>query len=457
MNFTSSIFLFIFLPISILLFYITPKRIKKYTLLAISVAFYVYAASFRTFLLMLGIAVLNYVIGILINKYQKKLILIIGILINILSLFLYKYTNFTIGSINNIFSTNIKLLELILPLGISFIIFQNISYLVDIYKKKYNSEKNIISFLLYVFFFPKIVSGPITRYENFKFNLDQNKIDNLYYGIKRISYGLGKVLILSAAMEKIWTTAEPTFTATPAVWLGIICYSLHLFLNFSGYMDIALGLGKIFCIELPENFNYPYTAESISDFWRRWHISLSSWFRDYVYIPLGGNRKGNVYFNLFIVFLLTGLWHGASLNYIIWGVYNGVWIIIERLIRDKTWYKKIPKIAKQIFTYFIILLGWVLFSTASLEKAGETYICLFGIKAIENVQFNLLYFLTKYNICFLTISILTVLPFKNIFIKRIKNEKTTEIISGNFALIIFAISIMYLINNSYTPSLYAQF
>ena len=270
MDFSNCIFIFIFFPISCIVFYLTPKRLKKYSLLLLSLAFLT-LASWRSLVVILISTVLSYVIGLMIEKYHKRYILILGIILNVLLLIFFKYTNFIFANINKIFSTQIKSLKLVLPLGISFFTFQIISYLVDVYKKKINAEKNIVNYLLYICFFPRVLQGPIVRYEEFKKNINEYRKPNLeetVNGLERISFGLGKVVILSNTMGNIWNEIYGANVSALTAWLGIICYSL--------YLDISLGIGKIFGIKLPENFNYPYVSASISEFWRRWHISLSN-------------------------------------------------------------------------------------------------------------------------------------------------------------------------------------
>lgn len=457
MDFANCLFIFIFFPISCIIFYITPKKFKKYSLLLISL-FFLAVSSWKSLVVILASTILSYVIGLILEKYNKKSILIIGIIFNVFLLMFFKYTNFIFSNINRIFSTQIKLLEIALPLGISFFTFQIISYLVDIYKKKIKAEKNIINYLLYICFFPRILQGPIVRYGDFKKNIDEYKTPNLeetVNGLKRISFGLGKVVILSNTMGSIWNEIYSSNVSALTAWLGIVCYSLYLYLNFSGYIDISLGVGKVFGIQLPENFDYPYVSSSISEFWRRWHISLSNWFRDYIYIPLGGNRTGNVYFNLFVVFLVTGIWHGASWNFILWGVYNGFWIILERLIRNKKSYQRIPKVVLQISTYIIIILGWVLFASEGTREAIQYYMCMFGIRKAENIQFSLSYYLTPYNVFYIILSALVATAVTKKILE--KNEKVNKIITAILALFILMISIIFIINNNYSSSIYAQF
>ena len=461
MNLTSNIFLFIFFPLTFGLYFIIPSKVKKYYLLIISLFFYA-IISLQGLAVLLITILMNYLLGLCIGKFRyKKTILVLGIILNLLLLIIYKYIGFIVENTNNIFHINLPLINLILPLGISFYTFQNLSYLVDIYKKKITVEKNIINFSLYICFYPRVTNGPIVRYGDFVKELDnlkKPKLNNIYEGIKRICFGLGKVCIIANVLGKIWTEIQGAANlysiSIATAWFGIICYSFYLYFNFSGYIDISIGLSKMYGINLPENFNYPYYADSISDFWRRWHISLSNWFRDYVYIPLGGNRKGNVYFNLMIVFILTGIWHGADWNFLLWGIYNGIFIVVERFIRDKKMYKKIPQTIKRILTYIIIIIGWVLF-TNDINSSINYYKFMFGLNKIEYVPFGFKYFITPYNLFFIGISILACLPvLKNI---KIKNEKLKEYLSGIFALLILLIAILFLVNNSYQPSLYANF
>lgn len=262
-------------------------------------------------------------------------------------------------------------------------------------------------------------------------------------------------------MGEIWnliynTQAECDISIVTA-WFGIICYSFYLYMNFSGYTDIAIGVGKLFGIKLPENFDYPYFATSIADFWRRWHITLSTWFKDYVYIPLGGNRKGNVYLHIFIVFLLTGIWHGASWNFILWGIYHGLCRIIERFIKDNKIYKKIPNFIKHITTYLVVILGWVLFASNGIRASIKYYKYMFGMNSLENIQYQFSYFFNFYNVFFLIICILVSLPIKNVLNERIRNQKVKEIVSGLFGLLVLIVSIVFLVNGNYRPSIYAQF
>lgn len=464
MSLSSNLFLFLFLPIAFLLFLIIPKKMRKVYLLSISLVFY--AIEIRKALPILIFSILmNYVLGLAISKCKKKkLFLLLGIAFNVLLLFFYKYINFAIAIINNTFSKELQALDLLVPLGISFFTFQEISYLVDVYKNKIKLDKNIINFSLYICFFPRIISGPIVRYEEFQesiTNFSKPTMDRLYLSIKRICWGLGKILILAQVMKSVWnliySSSISSNISVLTAWLGMICYSFYLYMDFSGYTDVAIGVGNLFGIQLPENFDYPYYANSISDFWRRWHITLSKWFKDYIYIPLGGSKKGNTYLHILIVFLLTGLWHGASWNFILWGLYHGIWRMLERAIRNNKIYHKIPEVIKQICTYIIVIVGWVLFAIREKTEIFNYYKYMIGLHPIRQVQYGLSYFLNWHTIFFLIVCIWVSLPFKEKLYQKIKNDKLKTVISGIGALGILVLAIIFLVNGSYSPPIYAQF
>lgn len=360
MVFSSQIFIFVFLPIALIIYFLIAnllskflrQSIKNYILLLLSLLFYCWSGINYITLLLISIFI-NYICGIIIDNFKNKgtlskLTLIIGVLFNLLILFYYKYFNFSASIINNIFNSAISLRDIILPLGISFITFQGISYIVDIYRGDAVSNKNPLETALYITFFPKLVSGPIIKYKDFASQLKNRKESLKYfsYGIERIIIGLSKKVIISdilgETVDNIFTLSKSGID-TPTAWIGIICYTLQIYFDFSGYTDTAIGLGSLFGFKFIENFNYPYISKSITEFWRRWHISLSTWFKEYLYIPLGGNRKGKfrTYLNLFIVFFSTGIWHGASFNFIVWGLWHGLFMIIERMIMKKDWYIKI--------------------------------------------------------------------------------------------------------------------
>ena len=463
MDFSNCLFIFIFFPISCVLFYLTPKKFKKCSLLLISLIFLA-ISSWKSLIVILASTLLSYVIGLMIEKYHKKSILVLGITLNVLLLVFFKYINFIFANINEIFSTQIKSLKLMLPLGISFFTFQIISYLVDVYKKKINAEKNIIKYLLYICFFPRVLQGPIVRYEEFKKNIDEYKTPNLeetVNGLKRICFGLGKVVILSNTMGNIWNEIYSANVSALTAWLGIICYSLYLYLNFSGYIDISLGIGRIFGIQLPENFNYPYVSSSISEFWRRWHISLSSWFKDYVYIPLGGNRVGKAKHirNIVVVWLLTGIWHGASWNFVIWGAMFGGILLIEKFFLGK-YLEKAPNFIKRLYVLFIVMVSFIIFNANNMGEAITNIAGLFGANGESFINKFTIYNLRSYAII-LIIGIIGATPIPKNFIQKLqqkpKTKRAINLLEPVYIAVLLIVVTAYLVDNSYNPFLYFRF
>ena len=458
MQFTNQLFLFIFLPLVCILYFALGRKFKKVYLTAISLLFLA-SFSYKNAITLLNFTILNYYIATKIKK-SRKLALVLGIITNVLFLVFYKYLGFITTNINFVFKTNIQLLDLLIPVGLSFIIFQNISFLVDVYKGE--KQSSLVDYVLYTFYFPRLINGPIMKYGNFVKEINTKKkveTNDVFNGIKRICYGLGKVSILSFVLGNIWSTIYSSvgFASNVLIyWIGIVAYSLHLYLNFSGFIDISIGISNIFGIKIPENFDYPYLSKSISEFWRRWHISLFNWLKEYVYIPLGGSRKGNIYVNIMIVFLISGIWHGASWNFIVWGIYLGIINIIDRKFVRTKLYKKIPNIGKVLYTFIFIMFGWVFFASNGISAAINYFKSMFGLKTIQFVQYDLSYFINSYNITFIVLSLLVSFGvFK--LIKNNINKKYVDIFEGVLAIIILLISIMFIINNSYTPSLYANF
>ena len=419
MVFSSGVFLFIFLPLVLFLYYICGKRLRNYLLLISSLFFYAWGGLSYLNLLMTSI-VINYIFGLLIDKSINKLILrktfiTLGVILNLVLLFNYKYYDFFVLNINNLSGANLEIKNIILPIGISFFTFQGMSYIIDVYRNDAKVNKNIFSVALYISFFPQLVAGPIIKYKTIDDQIRNRKesLEDFNYGINRFIIGLSKKVIIAdvlAVMANDIISYYPEGISMTTAWIGAICYTLQIYFDFSGYSDMAIGLGYLFGFKFSENFNYPYISKSITEFWRRWHISLSTWFKEYLYIPLGGNKTGNVYFNLFIVFLATGIWHGAAWNFIIWGLWHGLFIIIERFIRNKTWYKKIPSLVKYFITMIIVVVGWVLFRADSLKEALEYLSIMFGVTKFTNIAFETSYFMSRKIIFWLVISILGSTP-----------------------------------------------
>ena len=460
MLFTSISFLYYFLPITLILYFIIPKKYKNVILLVSSLVFYFYGEPIYVFLMIAEILI-AYFGALLIDKYKDKTILIILLIIHISLLFIFKYTDFILTNINNIFNANINLLKLALPIGISFYTFQIISYEVDVYKKKVSVQKNIINLATYVSLFPQLIAGPIVRYESINEELDNRKttFNDFSYGVRRFIIGLSKKVLLANVLGELCSTFNTISDKTVVFyWLFAISYMLQIYLDFSAYSDMAIGLGRMFGFHFLENFNYPYISKSITEFWRRWHMSLSSWFKDYVYIPLGGSRceKTKIIRNIFVVWFLTGLWHGASWNFIIWGLLFGIVLVIEKLFLQKV-LDKTPNIFKHIYVLFIVMISFVIFNGENIINNIQG---LFGINNISFINSVSIHYLKNYLII-LIISILACTPlFKNIIEKLKNNKKIIKVINllePIYLVLLLFIVTVYLIDNSYNPFLYFRF
>lgn len=474
MLFSSLTFIFYFLTCCIICYFIIPKKYKKiknFILLLFSLIFYSWGEP-KYILVMLITILVSYIFGLLINHFninknnKAKLILFIIFIILILSsLFYFKYINFFIENINNIFKINIKSQNIILPIGISFYTFQILSYIIDLYRGKIKVQKNILDLSLYISFFPQLIAGPIVTYETIENQLYERKesLDKIISGIERFIIGLGKKIIIANNMAII---ADSVFNSLildklPSfiLILGVIAYTFQIYFDFSGYSDMAIGLGKIFGFEFLENFNYPYISKSITEFWKRWHISLTTFFREYLYIPLGGNRvkKYRWIFNMFIVWLLTGFWHGAAWTFIIWGLYYFILLILEKTIL-KNILNKIPNFLKFILTFTLINVGWVIFRANNIND-------IFII--IKNIFYNsssipITEFLNN------NINIISALPYiifaiifsNNIMLKintKLENNKLYNIVRKIVIITIFLICICFLVSSQYNPFIYFRF
>jgi alginate O-acetyltransferase complex protein AlgI len=466
MIFSSSIFIFIFLPLVVFVYYISSKKIRNNILLIASLFFYAWGGLSYLKILIVSILI-NYLFGMLIDKAKDKInlkrcFLLFGVILNLLLLFYYKYYDFFVSNVNTLFNSNLPMKNIVLPIGISFFTFQGMSYIIDIYREDSKVNKSIFSVSLYIALFPQLVAGPIIKYKyiNNQIKFRKESIEFFSYGINRFVVGLSKKVIISdilgAMADNIFNLSN-TSIDMPTAWIGAICYTFQIYFDFSGYSDMAIGLGYLFGFQFPENFNYPYISKSITEFWRRWHISLSTWFREYLYIPLGGNRKGNVYLNLFIVFLVTGLWHGASWSFIVWGLWHGFFMIIERLIKNKMWYKKIPSFIKLVSTMLIVIVGWVLFRASSLKAVLEYLSIMFGLTKFKDMTFIYQYFINKKFIFWVIIAIIGSTPIISKVSHRYKNNKLFQLISMIIISILFIVSMIFIINSTYSPFIYFQF
>lgn len=462
MVFTSISFIYYFLPLLLICYFVVPKKFRNIILLMFSVLFYFYGEP-KYILLMLIEVLISYVVGLLIDKYKNKNILIIGIFIHVLLFGIFKYFNFVIINVNNLFHSNLNLLNVVLPIGISFYTFQIISYEIDVYNKKVNVQSNILKYFLYVFLFPQLIAGPIVRYQDVNNEIDNRNVtfEMFANGVRRFIIGLSKKVIIANNLGELCNIylnlGDKSVLFT---WIFAISYMLQIYFDFSGYSDIAIGLGKMLGFNFPENFNYPYMAKSITDFWRRWHMTLSSWFRDYVYIPLGGNKKGVLkqIRNILIVWSLTGLWHGASWNFIVWGLYFGILLILEKFILKK-YFSNVPKFIKGIYTLFLVMISFVIFQGDSLSSAFNIIKGLFGLNGELFINNVTLYYLKGYFL-FIVLGVISSTNYVNNLVIKIstgKGKKIINIFEPIYLLILLIIVTMYLIDSSYNPFLYFRF
>ena len=380
MVFSSLLFLYAFLPVCLLLYFLVPGLTgKNIVLLCASLVFYAWGEPVYVFL-MLAVAALNWGFGLLLEKRPEKLWLALCVALNLASLVVFKYAGFLVENCNALFGAAFRAPQISLPIGISFYTFQALSYSVDVYRKDVGAQRSYWKFLLYVSMFPQLIAGPIVRYVDVAAQIESRESDpeNVFRGVTRFCVGLGKKVLLADHVGQVADQllgGSFTGATTLGIWLGALMYMFQIYFDFSGYSDMAIGLGRIFGFRYMENFKLPYTSKSITEFWRRWHISLSSFFRDYVYIPLGGNRR-HVYLNLFIVWALTGLWHGASWNFVLWGLYYFVLLCIERLLKKQL--PKIPKPVRHILTLLLILISWNVFYHTDLGRLRESFAIFFG-------------------------------------------------------------------------------
>lgn len=457
MSFTSTIFIFIFLPLLLITAYCIPSKLKNLYLLIISLLFY-YLAEPRFVSILVISVVINYFIGLFIGGTRKvsikKYMLFLGVFYNLGVLAFYKYVNFFIENINTFFSSlkftfSLDFIKLVLPIGISFYTFQCISYLIDVYRKDEKLEKNIINLGLYVTFFPQLFAGPIMKYKDMSKQIRQRIYSSEVFvqGIERFILGLFKKLVIA---ETLAITADKVFKlnsnelSTSIAWLGIVSYTFQIYYDFSSYSDMAIGLGRMLGFNINENFNYPYIATSIKDFWNRWHISLSTWFKEYLYIPLGGNRGGKLktYRNLFIVFFLCGLWHGAKWNFILWGIYYGVILIIERTHLFNKLYSRMISPIKHIYTLIIVIIGWVMFRADSFYQISFYIKAMFGLNKVSST-ISIYNYINKE--VFIIIVLATVLsaPIFN-YLRIIRYNKLIGLAKPIFLIIVLFVSILYL-------------
>lgn len=459
MVFSSSIFLFVFLPALFFFYFLAADRHRNMVLLIASIIFYAWGEPKNILLMFLSI-IINYILGLLIEKIWKhrRFFLIFAVIYNLGMLFIFKYLNFAVDTINQVAGTEIKIAQIVLPIGISFYTFQIMSYVIDVYFGRVKAQKNFVNLALYIALFPQLIAGPIVRYTDIEKQIGQRTTtwEKADVGVVRFMTGFSKkVLIADQLAPLVDTCFAGTYPSIYANWIGAVAYTLQIFFDFSGYSDMAIGLGKIFGFDFPENFNYPYISQSIQEFWRRWHITLSSWFRDYLYIPLGGSRAGKTrtYINYVIVFFMTGLWHGASFNFIVWGLFYVVFLIMERLGWNNV-LKRLPRIVRHVYTIFIIIIGWVFFRADTLASAILYIKGMFRTAGRDAVNFA--YIMNRQLWFFLIIGILFSIPHPKIE-RFFEQSATAKFTREMLVTVVFIIAICYMVGSGYSPFLYFRF
>lgn len=466
MVFSSTIFLCVYLPLVLLGYYICPKKGKNLFLLIVSLIFYAWGEPKYVFLMIFSILV-NYVFGLLMDKHREnkkrlKLMLVISVIIDLGLLSVFKYTDFIITNINSVFGAGFDLLNIALPIGISFYTFQAMSYTIDVYRDDVRVQRNLIDFGMYITMFPQLIAGPIVRYSDVQDQLAVRNVTTADFseGIMRFVVGLGKKVLLANQMGAVWTQIYALGGDISALmaWTGAAAYTFQIYFDFSGYSDMAIGLGRMFGFKFPENFRYPYESVSITDFWRRWHITLSTWFKEYLYIPLGGNRRGlaRQALNLLIVWTLTGFWHGAGWNFVMWGLYYFAILFIEKLFLLKA-LDKLPRLFRHAYALLLIVIGWVIFASDDVSVMLPYLGSMFGANgALGGMDVYTL--LTRAALMVICCVASTELP-KRLFVTAAgkMNEKAAFTVKSVLTLTLLALSVVFLIGDSYNPFLYFRF
>ena len=484
MVFSSFVFLLAFLLLVLLIYYVCPGKVRNLVLLIASLLFYAWGEPVYV-LIMLFSTVFDYTNGRLIEYFQNKnrpgkakVVLVIDLMGNLGILGFFKYADFVIGNINSITGAGLTLLHIALPIGISFYTFQTMSYTIDVYRKVVPAQHNIVAFATYVTLFPQLIAGPIVQYKTVAAELSDRKVTltDFSEGAFRFTIGLAKKVLLANQIGSLWDTISQLHQMSAATaWLGAIAYSFQIYFDFSGYSDMAIGLGKMFGFHFLENFNFPYMSKTITEFWRRWHISLSSWFREYVYIPLGGNRKGmgRQLFNIMVVWMLTGLWHGANWNFVLWGIYYGILLMFGKLFLLK-WLKKAPAWIGHIYSMFLVVIGWTIFAQTDMSQLGRYLKTMFGIGAHGGADADFFYFLSTNAVLLILLVVCSIdhrFWLRKICKKFVDSENTEddniyqwcELSRGlTYAkpiimVVLLVVSFAFLVGDSYNPFLYFRF
>ena len=468
MLFSSMIFLCGFLPVVWIVYYLMSRRtgLANLWLFLASLFFYAWGEP-RYIFIMLFSTVFDYCNGRLIGVFQKrekplaaKLVLILSVVGNLGILGFFKYADFVIGSINSLTGSGFGLLSLALPIGISFYTFQTMSYTIDVYRGEVTPQRNIVNFGMYVCLFPQLIAGPIVRYRDVEKQITGRHIDweSAEAGLMRFLIGLAKKVLLANQVGEIYEmiTGLSGELSTGLAWLGAICYTFQIYFDFSGYSDMAIGLGRMFGFHFPENFDHPYESRSVTEFWRRWHMTLSGWFRDYVYIPLGGNRKGlpRQIFHLLIVWFLTGLWHGAGWNFVIWGLYYFVFLVLEKAVLGKV-LGRLPLVLQHLYTMFVVVIGWVLFAMDDFTQLKRYVQAMFGVGVRLTSDFTLYEWRSLAGFLLLLAIGATSIPARAA--KRVCSEKCRKVLGRIVTILLLFLSVAFLVSGSYNPFLYFRF
>ena len=485
MVFSTILFLCVFLPITITGYYLMPYKAKNIWLLLASIFFYAWGEPRFVFVMLFSI-LSNYVFGLVLEKTSRgKPVVALAVVVNLGILFIFKYFTFVMETVRSVTKGDFDVIQIALPIGISFYTFQGLSYVIDVYRGVKSAREqgeqagvcqhNPLNLALYIAMFPQLIAGPIVRYGDIATSLTKrsHSTDQFLYGMWRFGIGLVKKAVLAnmtgAVAADIMQGDLSTLGAASA-WLGAIAYTLQIYFDFSGYSDMAIGLGSVFGFRFLENFNYPYISTSITEFWRRWHMSLSGWFRDYLYIPLGGSRRGNVYLHLFLVFLATGIWHGAAWGFVFWGVYHGVlrliekWIEMRRRRREKKQISKPLLILKKclgwIYTMTAVIIGWVFFAQVDLMKGAQYVAVMFGIKRNAFVGFDASYYLSKQNCFYFVLAFLACIPWRRVFpgvAQKVQNMPGKWAVCSLISMLFLVIGFVFIINSSFNPFIYFRF
>ncbi len=450
----------------LVVYYFADRIYRNYILLLASLVFYSWGEP-KYLVLLVGIVLINYGVGLCIHAFQRpKIWLTVGIIANLCTLGFFKYRFFVVHNINTLFGSNLSIAQVVLPLGISFYIFQALSYIIDVYRGHGKVQKNLANLMLYISLFPQLIAGPIVRYADIDKQLTQRKesVELFSSGITRFIIGLSKKVILANSIAVVADKAFTEITTPEGIsvsfaWIGVACYMLQIYFDFSGYSDMAIGLGRMFGFRFLENFNYPYIADSVSEFWRRWHISLGSWFRDYVYIPMGGNRRGikRTLINLGIVWILTGLWHGAQWSFIFWGLYFCMLILLEKFVFHNL-LSRMPKGLKITITLLLVLLGWVLFRAPRFLVALEYYAVMFGLTSAPFWGEGTDFFLYEYGVIFIIAAVCATPWLKHMVTRYLKPRTLLFQVGEIVGLgVLLYVSTSFLVVSNFNPFIYFNF